>query len=435
MVTLIRLIQLQTKDSHGDGAHAHSRKMKISLFIKPSILRVYIFVLVVYMGCQPHFANAGFFSNLMTKMMGTETQASEIPVTDDQIHNSQNLPLLESSINPDVKNIKDEPVIPSLSFSNEITLSNTETLGSDSNLEKYASSAKFSTYIVKSGDTLEVISNKLKISKNTILASNADLKKSDLLKIGQKLVILPLKDQKVVDKFDDTLSKKEKKIKITPVVLEKFTEKVVKKVDASKSAILTPTVNKNITLSVAKVSVTPAVVVAPVVTTTTLTSQSTSTVVVQGDTVTDQKPVELTTPMGQPTGTIKGGYIWPLPAGVGRVSQGLHADAAFDFAAPKDTPIYAVQDGIVFIVHSSGYNGGFGKYIVINFTDGRQAIFAHMNKTAVEEGEVVKQGDMIGYVGSTGHSTGHHLHLGFHGDLGNPYIGLKVNSTDLIKND
>jgi murein DD-endopeptidase MepM/ murein hydrolase activator NlpD len=153
-------------------------------------------------------------------------------------------------------------------------------------------------------------------------------------------------------------------------------------------------------------------------------------------TPTTQVGVDINTPAtgpetnpGQPNGTIDGGYIWPFAPGTGRVSQGRHADNAYDFSAPTNTPILAVQNGTVFIVHPTGYNGGFGKYVVINFDDGRQAIFGHMNKTAVETGQVVKQGDIIGYVGSTGKSTGPHVHIGFHGEMSNPYLGLKVNST------
>ena len=58
-----------------------------------------------------------------------------------------------------------------------------------------------------------------------------------------------------------------------------------------------------------------------------------------------------------------------------------------------------------------------------------------MNKTIATAGQVVKQGDLIGYVGSTGQSTGNHTHIGFRGSLGNPYKGLKVNSTGIEDHD
>jgi murein DD-endopeptidase MepM/ murein hydrolase activator NlpD len=148
-----------------------------------------------------------------------------------------------------------------------------------------------------------------------------------------------------------------------------------------------------------------------------------------------QPEPETTLSNGQPEGDIDDGFIWPFPKGVGRVLQGLHADQAYDFAAPKGTPIYAVYSGTVLISHPTGYNGGYGLYVVINFDDGRQAIFGHMSKVVAKVGQVVKKGDIIGYVGSTGKSTGPHLHLGFHGELRNPYIGLKVNARDFIINE
>jgi murein DD-endopeptidase MepM/ murein hydrolase activator NlpD len=128
---------------------------------------------------------------------------------------------------------------------------------------------------------------------------------------------------------------------------------------------------------------------------------------------------------------ITGGYIWPFPKGIGRVSQKLHDDNAYDFAAPRGTPIYAVQDGKVLIADGSGYNGGYGLYVVIDFNDGGQAIFGHMSKVATTAGEEVKQGDIIGYVGSTGRSTGNHVHFGYHGGKPNPYKSLPLNSNGL----
>ncbi len=382
--------------------------MKISLFIKPLMLKVCLFAFIfIYILMKPSHTNAGFFSNLITKIVGPETQASEIPNEEESIiHNSQNVPLLESSINPDLKNIKDEPPVIAL---NEALLSNNGALGVDSELEKYDSSVKITTYIVKKGDTLEGISNRLKVPKSTIIASNADLKKSDLLKIGQKLTILAIK---ATDKPIDDKTKKENKTK--PVDTEKVViEKEEKQIN---DTALTPT--------------TPIVEPLPPV-----TPPSTPVVIPNPMSNIPEEPKQENTPTGQPTGTISGDYIWPFPVGIGRVSQGLHADQAYDFAAPKGTPIYAVQDGNVLIADKSGYNGGYGLYVVIDFNDGRQAIFGHMSKVVAVAGQDVKKGDIIGYVGSTGKSTGPHLHLGFHGELRNPYIGLKINDKDLEINE
>lgn len=369
--------------------------MKISLFFKPYIIKACIFVFVILpLVALPSPANAGFFSNLITKVFGDETTNVEItaPKDDEVIHNSQNVPLLETSINPDLKSTeKSEPE--KVAIKDETFLSNEGALGMDSELEKYASSAKITVYVVKKGDTIESISRDLKISKEAIIASNADLKKSDMIKIGQKLVIIGLKD-------DKNIVKKETKTEI--IVSKKDETPILKEEPKKEETTQAPIVQ------------TPVVNTPPV----------------QAEQNQDQS-----TKPEKPEGTIEGGYIWPFPEGVGRVSQGRHADNAYDFAAPKGTPIYAVQSGTVLIAHPTGYNGGYGLYVVINFDDGRQAIFGHMSKVLVTEGQTVKQGETVGLVGSTGKSTGPHLHLGFHGPMSNPYLGLKKNSTGLENHD
>ena len=80
-----------------------------------------------------------------------------------------------------------------------------------------------------------------------------------------------------------------------------------------------------------------------------------------------------------------------------------------DFAAPTGTPIFAAGNGIVEYV---GRNGGYGKYIRIRHDSTYKTAYAHLNgyKKGISSGVRVKQGDVIGYVGSTGKSTGPHLH-------------------------
>ncbi len=78
-----------------------------------------------------------------------------------------------------------------------------------------------------------------------------------------------------------------------------------------------------------------------------------------------------------------------------------------DLAAPLGTPIYATADGIV---SRSGWAKGYGKVVYIDHGNGIQTRYAHMSGIAAGEGERVRKGDVVGYVGSTGNSTGNHLH-------------------------
>ena len=85
-----------------------------------------------------------------------------------------------------------------------------------------------------------------------------------------------------------------------------------------------------------------------------------------------------------------------------------------DFAAPGGTPIYAAASGYVSVAGWS--TGGYGNYVVIyhgTMSDGKaySTLYGHMSRIAAKQGTYVNQGDIIGYVGSTGNSTGNHLHL------------------------
>ena len=84
----------------------------------------------------------------------------------------------------------------------------------------------------------------------------------------------------------------------------------------------------------------------------------------------------------------------------------LHA--GLDFSAPTGTPIYATADGEVQI---AGFNtDGYGNKVVINHGYGFQTLYAHMVRVIARVGQSIKRGEVIGYVGSTGKSTGPHLH-------------------------
>lgn len=81
-----------------------------------------------------------------------------------------------------------------------------------------------------------------------------------------------------------------------------------------------------------------------------------------------------------------------------------------DIGASYGSAIYAADSGKV-VSSSDGWNGGWGNYVMIDHGNGMQTLYAHMSSRAVSVGQTVKRGQTIGYVGSTGMSTGPHLHF------------------------
>ena len=86
--------------------------------------------------------------------------------------------------------------------------------------------------------------------------------------------------------------------------------------------------------------------------------------------------------------------------------------AGLDFAAPQGTPIYATADGVVKLAGNSG--NGYGNYIIINHGYGYETLYGHQYKVKAKVGQRVKRGELIGWVGSTGKSTGPHVHYEVH---------------------
>ena len=97
-----------------------------------------------------------------------------------------------------------------------------------------------------------------------------------------------------------------------------------------------------------------------------------------------------------------------------------------DLAGPQGTPIVATRDGTVTMA-KTGYNGGNGNYVTINHGDGFSSSYLHMlENRQVSKGQSVKAGQIIGYMGSTGISTGPHLHFTIY------YNGATVNPASYL---
>ena len=104
-----------------------------------------------------------------------------------------------------------------------------------------------------------------------------------------------------------------------------------------------------------------------------------------------------------------------MASGYGRrvdpVYHTLKFHAGMDFAAPTGTKIFATGDGKVTLAE---WKQGYGKCVVISHGYGYETLYAHMNDFNVRAGQEVRRGDVIGFVGSTGKSTGSHLHYEVH---------------------
>lgn len=121
-----------------------------------------------------------------------------------------------------------------------------------------------------------------------------------------------------------------------------------------------------------------------------------------------------------PTGS---GYQWPLPASCLTLTSAFgyrmhpidlvpHSHTGIDVSAAGGTPIYAAKGGqVIMSVYGSGVNWSYGNFVVIDHGDGTTTLYAHMSSRAVREGQLVTQGQTIGYVGNTGNSKGNHLHF------------------------
>ena len=145
----------------------------------------------------------------------------------------------------------------------------------------------------------------------------------------------------------------------------------------------------------------------------------------------DEMRPTLFTLCGSSIGIIEDGeLIWPLP-GHTTVSCNFGEPDAYgnpghrgtDIPAPEGTPILAAHSGTVII---SGWNNSYGNQVLLDNGAGLSTRYAHMTATAITAGETVTAGQVIGYVGSTGDSTGNHLHFEMMQD------GIRMNPLDAV---
>jgi LysM repeat protein len=315
----------------------------------------------------PFVTHAGFLSSILANLKSSTAQTTSASAS---AANSQSVRLLQSAMNLDPNPSKGGGDI--MVVDGQALLPETGPSGTIADISDYPPASEISVYVVREGDTLSGIAAMFEVSTNTIVWAN-DLGKGGI-KPGQSLVILPITGVKHTVKKGDTLASVAKKYKA----------------DADEIADYN-SLGRSASLTEGDVIIIPdgTVAAAPVA----------------------KKPSTSTkNPYRGGSGSDLGGFfIWPVAGGV--KSQGIHGYNGIDIAAPQGTPIYAAAGGTVLVARASGWNGGYGNYVVIVHSNGVQTLYAHMSSVAAVAGSSVGQGQVIGYVGSTGKSTGKHLHF------------------------
>lgn len=315
----------------------------------------------------PILTNAGVFDRLYT-WFGTPTSASAPTSAIDSSLYQMDIGFLRSVLNSD-------PVAGQGGGSvlvEDGALLAQAPAGADAIATSRQTNGEISVYVVREGDSVSQIAEMFSVTSNTIVWAN-DLPSATAIRPGDTLVILPIAGVRHTIASGDTVAELAKKY-------EGDIDEILAYNQLSSDAQL----------------------------------QSGETLVIPGGRIAQAPPPP--TP-ARPTPTRSSGastssagqFTHPAPGTVR--TQGLHGYNAVDYGGPIGTPILAAAAGEVIVSRNSGWNGGYGNYIVIRHPNGVQTLYAHNNSNLVGVGEYVQAGQQIATMGNTGRSTGPHLHF------------------------
>jgi len=363
-----RLISTHFQDSGPKYLDGLVGQMKIWLKIKTySIKSVFvlfaIIVSIVAMSpAQPVYA--GLFSFIFG---GDEAEARSEPK-----RNSQNMALPQAALNPSFNLGRGGGDITIVSGS--ALLPEAGPIGTLAGIND-GRSGQISIYVVRQGDTLSSIAKMFGVSVNTIIWAN-DI--SGPIRDGQRLIILPISGIQHTVVKTDTLKSIAKKYRGD-------LEEILQYNGLSETSALT--VGQTIMIP-------------------------------DGEGAPAKTPTARSGLRGIGGPYYEGYYLKPILGS--HKTQGLHGYNGVDFGALPGTPVMAAAPGYVIISRNSGWNGGYGNYVVIAHDNGTQTLYGHLLDTTVVEGQTVVRSHVIGYTGSTGLSTGPHLHFEIRGAV-NPF--------------
>lgn len=321
----------------------------------------------------------GFTGIIIPVTVSAGLFSSSVLASNTRSENIQTLPILEAKKwSPMLLAtvIDSDPIIDQDSITNQSDLYTIDDIEIPENDE-------ITTYTVTEGDSLSEIAGQFGVSTNTIRWAN-NMTAKETVKVGQKLVILPITGVRHKVIKGDTLASVAKKYKSESNDIASFNglepgEKLV-----AGDFIIVPNGEINIPTEQIKKKVT------------------TSTNVKKITSNNDVQPVS------------SGYYSKPVSGGI--LTQGYHDQYhALDISLPRGqamgAPILAAAPGTVIVAKPSGYNGGYGQMVIIQHDNGTQTLYAHMSSVKVSVGDQVGRGEVLGGMGSTGRSTGPHLHF------------------------
>ena len=331
---------------------------------------------------MPVVAGASFLSSILGNDAYADTRRSAI------VDNSQTIALLMADVssvsalksnkgkedkNNVAAGVSNEGIVSENALIAAVSPGSTSAIGGTDAAEE-VDAEDISVYVVRKGDSIAQIAEMFDVSVNTILWAN-DLKKGAPLKEGDVLFILPVSGVQHTVAKGETLATIAKKYKVDIETITSFN-------GLEKGAVLA--IGDELVIPDAEMPNDP--------------------------------PKSSGSKSGSGTSTVSkidvsGYFIHPLPQ-MKRRSQGPHGPGGrgIDMAAPTGTPIIAAASGKVLLARK-GYNGGYGDVIILQHSNGTKTLYAHMSKLGTTTGAQVEQGETIGYVGSTGRSTGPHLHF------------------------
>ena len=226
------------------------------------------------------------------------------------------------------------------------------------------------TYTVQPGDNIYLISQRFGISQDTVIWANGNLEmEPDLISVGQELAILPVNGVWHKVKAGETLAAIAKRYGVKPEDISGYAPN-----NLQRSAELTPN----------------------------------SMLIVPGG-IKPFEPHIVYTEGGAVTVNARpepGRFIWPC---TGAITQYFHkGHLAIDIGNAEGTPVYAADSGTVTL---AAWSGGLGNAVRINHGNGYVTTYGHFSRISVSNGDWVARGQQIGLMGSTGNSTGPHVHF------------------------